>query len=53
MQKSPMQKLFDAWMLERYGNQYSLEIDCEGYYCRKITRRMFEAWSERRGLSVV
>lgn len=48
-----MNKEFEIWMLQRYGNRYDLTQDIEGGYCREIVRRMFETWCHCRGLSVV
>ncbi|EDW0701356.1 hypothetical protein KV01_005910, partial [Salmonella enterica subsp. enterica] len=48
-----MNKEFEIWMRQRYGNRYDLTRDMEDIYCREIVRRMFDVWRYCRGLSVV
>lgn len=39
-----MNKAFERYMRQRYGNRYDLTRDVEGFYCREIVKRMFEVW---------
>ncbi|WP_170913951.1 hypothetical protein [Salmonella enterica] len=48
-----MNKEFEIWMRQRYGNRYDLTRDIEGFYCREIVRRMFDVWRYLRGFDVV
>ncbi|HAP0165365.1 hypothetical protein [Escherichia coli] len=48
-----MNKAFELWVLQRYGNRYDLTRDVDGFYCREIVKRMFEVWCHCRGLNVV
>ncbi|EBU8672100.1 hypothetical protein DLR41_19515 [Salmonella enterica subsp. enterica serovar Panama] len=48
-----MNKEFEIWMRQRYGNRYDLTRDMEDIYCREIVRRMFDMWCHCRGLNVV
>ncbi|EFC1654086.1 hypothetical protein FA798_08565 [Escherichia coli] len=48
-----MNKAFERWVHQRYGNRYDLTRDVDGFYCREVVRRMFEVWCHCRGLSVV
>lgn len=48
-----MNKAFEIWVRQRYGNRYDLTMDWQGYYCREIVRCMFETWCHCRGLNVV
>ncbi|END3472193.1 hypothetical protein ACOIPX_001914 [Salmonella enterica] len=48
-----MNKEFEIWVRQRYGNRYDLTTDMDGVYYREIVRRMFEVWRYCRGLSVV
>ncbi|ELN3539385.1 TPA: hypothetical protein PW931_003910 [Escherichia coli] len=48
-----MNKAFEIWVRQRYGNHYDLSMDQEGFYCREVVKRMFETWCHCRGLNVV
>lgn len=49
-----MNKAFELWVRQRYGNRYDLTRDIiDGFYCREVVKRMFEVWSHCRGLNVV
>ncbi|CTT26148.1 hypothetical protein K4B66_004658 [Escherichia coli] len=48
-----MNKAFELWVRQRYGNRYDLTRDVDVFYCREIVKRMFEVWYHCRGLSVV
>ncbi|EFA7368191.1 hypothetical protein O2B32_002674 [Escherichia coli] len=45
-----MNKAFELWVRQRYGNRYDLTRDVDGFYCREIVKRMFEVvplpWAE-------
>lgn len=45
-----MNKAFELWVRQRYGNRYDLTRDVDGFYCREIVKRMFEVWCHARGL---
>ncbi|ELG8356561.1 hypothetical protein ROF51_002873 [Escherichia coli] len=47
-----MNKAFELWVRQRYGNRYDLTRDVDGFYCREIVKRMFEVWCHCRGLCV-
>ncbi|ELB7906470.1 hypothetical protein ACQYRL_003535 [Escherichia coli] len=44
-----MNKAFELWVRQRYGNRYDLTRDVDGFYCREIVKRMFEVWCHCRG----
>ncbi|HGU6443532.1 TPA: hypothetical protein ACNABU_004243 [Citrobacter amalonaticus] len=48
-----MNKAFEIWVRQRYGNRYDLSRDQEGFYCREVVKRMFDVWRHCRGLDVV
>ncbi|EPH4028251.1 hypothetical protein ACS1HU_002396 [Escherichia coli] len=48
-----MNKAFELWVRQRYGNRYDLTRDVDGFYCREIVKRMFEVWCHCRGLCCV
>lgn len=48
-----MHKAFEIWVHQRYGSRYDLTRVQEGFYCREVTRRMFDVWCHCRGLSMV
>ncbi|POU42416.1 hypothetical protein C3375_20870 [Citrobacter freundii complex sp. CFNIH12] len=48
-----MNKAFEIWVRQRYGNRYDLSRDQEGFYCREVVKRMFETWCHCRGLDVM
>ncbi|EHO4422342.1 TPA: hypothetical protein ACTAI2_003452 [Salmonella enterica subsp. enterica serovar Oranienburg] len=48
-----MNKEFEIWVRQRYGNRYDLTRDDYGFYCREVVKRMFEVWRHCRGLSMV
>lgn len=48
-----MNKEFEVWMRQRYGNRYDLTLDDYGFYCREVVKRMYEVWCYCRGLDVV
>ncbi|EBC2830876.1 hypothetical protein CYF26_16410 [Salmonella enterica] len=48
-----MNKAFELWVRQRYGNRYDLTRDDYGFYCREVVKRMFEVWCHCRGLNVV
>lgn len=48
-----MNKEFEIWVRQRYGNRYDLTRDDYGFYCREVVKRMFETWCHCRGLDVV
>lgn len=47
-----MNKAFERYMRQRYGNRYDLTRDVEGFYCREIVKRMFEVWCHCKGWEV-
>ncbi|HAV8730281.1 hypothetical protein E4T96_23270 [Shigella flexneri] len=48
-----MNKAFELWVCQRYGNRYDLTRDVDGFYCREVVKRMFEVWCHCRGLNVM
>ncbi|WP_086126669.1 hypothetical protein [Salmonella enterica] len=48
-----MNKAFELWVRQRYGNRYDLTRVQDGVYCREVVKRMFETWYHCRGLSMV
>ena len=39
-----MNKAFERYMRQRYGNRYDLTRDTGGFYCREVVKLMFEEW---------
>ena len=37
-----MNKAFERWVHQRYGNRYDLTRDVDGFYCREVVKRMFD-----------
>lgn len=48
-----MNKAFELWVRQRYGNRYDLTWDRDCVYCREVVKRMLEVWCHCRGLNVV
>ncbi|EHL4599681.1 hypothetical protein NXJ56_004407 [Salmonella enterica] len=48
-----MNKEFEIWVRQRYGNRYDLLKDREGFYCREVVKRMYEVWRYCHGFDVV
>ncbi|WP_272928271.1 hypothetical protein [Escherichia albertii] len=44
-----MNKAFERYMRQRYGNRYDLTRDAYGFYCREVVKRMFEVWCSCKG----
>lgn len=44
-----MNKAFERYMRQRYGNRYDLSRDISGFYCRAVVKRMFEVWCHCKG----
>ncbi|EJK2761633.1 hypothetical protein NK739_004744 [Escherichia coli] len=47
-----MNKAFERYVRQRYGNRYDLTRDGYGFYCREVVKRMFEAWCYCKGWEV-
>lgn len=35
-----MNKAFERWVHQRYGNRYDLTRDVDGFYCREVVKRI-------------